>query len=471
MKHTHTFIFRLLGAILTFILLFSFCACRAKQSAPPSPQPDPADTSEKDSNHTSLNTQGASGILSLDINDRGELVVTYTDGSQENLGKVVGNDGKDGSNGIDGKDGTNGVDGANGKDGKNGKDGVDGLDGTLVIESEDSSVAAAAALGMRSAVCIISAFSETDKSAGSGVIYQLDRAEGNAIILTNYHVVYSSISRKISDDISLYLYGSYLLESKKITASYIGGSAEQDIAVLQIRDSDVLRQSSALAVTVADSDALRPGDTAIAIGNPESSGFSVTSGIVSVDAESITLPDSGNTATVIRIDTPVNGGNSGGGLFNSQGELIGIVNAKIIDEEVDNIGFAIPSNIALAVAENLLDNCLNQDSKTLKKYTLGITILLTNAKNVYNSSDGTLSLIETISVNSINSDSHCQGILEKDDVILSFTLNGVTTPITRMHQITSVLLNVREGDTLSVTVLRNGEEKTFSLSTDVSCFS
>lgn len=449
--------------LMITVMIFTFVACDSSDSSSSTTQPSSA-------------PQGTSGILQVDINEKGELIITYTDESEENLGTVVGQDGKDGEDGkdgIDGTDGKDGMDGEDGKDGDPGKDGVDGLNGTLVIENEDKSIAAAAALGLRSAVCIRSDLDDTAAITGAGVIYKLDRAEGNALILTNYHVVFSSTDKKISNNISVYLYGSYM-QGKEISATFVGGSLQNDLAILQIKNSDLLRESCALAVTVADSDAVRIGDTAIAIGNPKSSGFSVTSGIVCVDSEPLGMlaadENTPITITVMRMDTPVNGGNSGGGLFNAKGELIGIVTAKTIETGVENVGYAIPSNLAISAAENLIDNCLDQTNKTLQKYTLNIQVITSDSKSVYNSTDGSLRIVETISVHSILEGSHCQGILKENDSLLSFTHNGTTTPITRQYQIPDVLLDVRTGDSLSVTVLREGQQKTFELSTDAAHF-
>ena len=245
---------------------------------------------------SSCNSSDAVGIASAAINENGELVLTYSDGTEQNLGVVVGKDGADGVNGVDGKDGVNGKDGAN------------GADGSLNITTNGSSIPAASAKGLRSAVSIVCNFQATVQvggwfpgssstttknysSEGSGVIYQMDKSEGDAFIITNYHVVYDASSNTkngISNDISVYLYGSEI-EEKAIEATYVGGSLYYDIAVLRVEDSAILKASSACAVTVADSDEIVVGDSAIAIGNAQGLGISSTSGVVSVDSEHITM--------------------------------------------------------------------------------------------------------------------------------------------------------------------------------------
>ena len=96
------------------------------------------------------------------------------------------------------------------------------------------------------------------------------------------------------------------------------------------------------------------GSSAIAIGNAQGLGISSTSGVVSVDSEYITMTAAdGKTAVafrVMRVDTAINSGNSGGGMYDDNGNLIGIVNAKIVYDGVENIGYAIPSNGAVSVA-------------------------------------------------------------------------------------------------------------------------
>ena len=97
----------------------------------------------------SCNSDDAVGIISAEINEDGELVLVYSDGNEQNLGVVVGKDGENGKDGEDGADGTNG---------QNGINGVDGADGSLIITSDGSSIPAASAKGLRSAVSIVCNF-------------------------------------------------------------------------------------------------------------------------------------------------------------------------------------------------------------------------------------------------------------------------------------------------------------------------
>ena len=164
----------------------------------------------------------------------------------------------------------------------------------------------------------------------------------------------------------------------------MGGSLYYDIAVLRIEDSEILASSSACAVEIADSDEVIVGESAIAIGNAQGYGISVSSGIVSVDSEYITMTAAdGRTSVsfrVMRVDTAVNSGNSGGGLFDSTGKLLGIVNAKIVDDGVENIGYAIPSRVVVSIAENVLDYCYGSETERVQRAFIGVTVNAADSK-------------------------------------------------------------------------------------------
>ena len=408
------------------------------------------------------------GITDAEINGNGELVLTYSDGTEQNLGVVVGKNGEDGD------------------DGKNGSE------GSLTITASGSSIPAASSKGLRSAVRIICNFQATVQqggwypgsshtttkdysSEGSGVIYQMSKSDGDAFIITNYHVVYDSSSNTengVSEDISVYLYGSEI-EEKAIKATYVGGSLYYDIAVLRVEDNEILKESSACAADVADSDKIVVGDTAIAIGNAQGLGISSTSGVVSVDSEHITMTAAdGRTEVsfrVMRVDTAINSGNSGGGLYDDEGRLIGIVNAKIVYDGVENIGYAIPSNVAVSIAENIIDYCYGTDTERVQRALLGITVSTSDSKAVYDSSTGLMRIEETVSVYDVSEGSLADGSLQAEDVLISATVNGNTTEITRQYHIIDMMLDVRVGDVVTLKILRGGEEKTVSITITKGC--
>ncbi len=306
------------------------------------------------------------------------------------------------------------------------------------------------------------------QSAGSGVIYSLDKDNGNAYIITNYHVVYdvnSNDDDKISDNITIYLYGMENEESA-INVDYVGGSMMYDIAVLKVENSDILKNSIATSVTVADSDDVIVGQTAIAVGNPEALGISATSGVVSVDSEYITMTASDDetpvTFRVMRIDTAINGGNSGGGLFNDDGELIGIVNAKVVKSDIDNISYAIPSAIATAVADNIIDN------GSVKLFDLGASVSGTNSKAIYDGELLAVRISEDVSVTSVEAGSIASKMgLSSGDIIKSIRIDEAVN-VDRAYEFVDELLDIRSGDTIAITILRDGEEviKGYSVTDD-----
>ncbi len=304
-------------------------------------------------------------------------------------------------------------------------------------------------------------------SAGSGVIYKINKEKGEAYVITNYHVIYNDkdVYQKdgISKEINLHLYGMEYMTSEKetyaIPAEYLGGSLMYDIAVLKVEASEVLISSNARAVDVANSNDVTVLDTAIAIGNPADKGLSATVGYINVDSEEIVVPfdvdgeTKGVELRVMRTDAAVNSGNSGGGLFNEKGELIGIVNAKSGDTEKENIGYAIPSNVAIAIADNAIDAA----DGSIWRCMLGIDVGVKKYSTEYDKESGKIKKIEQVVVLSVGDSAAVSGLLEVGDVINSISINGKSAQVTRIHHIVDYMLNARVGDTVKFNVTR-GEE-------------
>lgn len=359
-------------------------------------------------------------------------------------------------------------------------EGGDSYNVSIYPEGEDNLLTASHAL--LSTVSVIAAFEEaptgygiTDSekyySAGAGVIYKLDKANGNAYVITNFHVVYdkdSNAQNKISQEINLCLYGQ---ESQDyyIPATFIGGSMNYDIAVLEVKASPVLIASNAIEAKFANSDTVEVLETAIAIGNPKGHGIAATVGHVNVDSEYITMTASDErtevSIRVIRTDAAVNGGNSGGGLFNSRGEVIGIVNAKIVDTEVENFGYAIPSNVAKYIAENILYYCLNTSKECVYRCILGISVTVGEAYAEYDVETGKITKVQLPKVVEITEGSAAEGKFKVDDVIIGMTIDGTEYSVTRQHHIIDNMLNVRPGSTVTFTVKRGGGTETVTVTT------
>lgn len=300
-------------------------------------------------------------------------------------------------------------------------------------------------------------------TAGSGVIYRLDKGRGDAYIITNYHVVYDSESNTrngISNDINLFLYGQET-GAYAIPATYVGGSMNYDLAILKVENSRILAESNAVAVTFENSNEVAVLETAIAVGNPEMEGISATVGHVNVDSEYLSITGADGRTTVemrvMRIDTPVNSGNSGGGLFNAEGNLIGIVNAKISHSSVDNIAYAIPSNIVKYIAENILYYCQDGNEESVYRCIVGITVEAAESYTVYDTDTGRIHKMERVAIKEITRGSIAEGKLAEGDIINSITIDGVTYSVTRIFNVVDSMLNARVGSVVSVNVTRGGE--------------
>ncbi|MGN1235468.1 MAG: S1C family serine protease [Christensenellaceae bacterium] len=312
---------------------------------------------------------------------------------------------------------------------------------------------------------------------GTGLIYQLDG--GNAFILTNYHVVFDAdADSPISEDISCYLYGmEYATDTADYTipCTYVGGSMTYDIAVLAVENSDVLKNSNARAVKIADSNEVTVGEVAYAIGNPELEGVSVTQGVVSVDSESVTTLAADDQTSVtfreLRTDAAINQGNSGGGLFNANGELIGIVHAKSSSEDIDGFGYVIPSNIAKYAADNIIDQWNGSDPVQVKKAALGIMVYVASSSARYDAASGKTYIEETIKADSAVEGGKMASYVQEGDILVSLTVDGDTLVITRQYQSIDKMLTVREGSVVTLRVLRGGEYLDFTVTYEAKDFS
>ena len=183
--------------------------------------------------------------------------------------------------------------------------------------------------------------------AGSGVVLTAD-----GYIVTNYHVVQGAqqITVTLADD------SSY-------TATVVGSDQQSDIALLKIEATGLT------PAVLGDSNSVQVGEVVIAVGNPMGTlGGTVTDGIVSALNRDITVE--GNQMTLMQTSAAISPGNSGGGLFNTNGELIAIVNAKYSDEDAEGLGFAIPVNTVKTVVQDLLEN-----GYVTGRPALGITVI------------------------------------------------------------------------------------------------
>ena len=242
-----------------------------------------------------------------------------------------------------------------------------------------------------------------------------------------------------------------------IKARFVGGSMDYDIAVLEIQGSKILKESLAEEATFGDSNNATVGEKVHVVGNPQGHGMAVSEGVLSVDSEYIgmkSLDGANRTVSyrVMRTDAAVNGGNSGGPLFNSRGELIAIVNAKSIADGVENVGYALPAAQVQGVMENVKNNNGN-----VSRATLGVSVIIADT-TVLMKADGTLLLTEKIQIDSVTKNSAAYGKLLAGDVMKTMILDGVSYPLNRRFYVNDLLLKVQKGDTVSWMIERNGKE-------------
>lgn len=346
----------------------------------------------------------------------------------------------------------------------------------------DSSAALTA--GLRSSVALAVAYDRADASLGSGVIYSLEsNADGGATayVITNYHVVYNnkeSGSDKFGKRYYAYLYGdkydtTNLASESALTATYVGGAMQEDIAVLSVeipQERVSYVQSVCDGVGNRDSDRVNVGERVYAVGNLLGGGISVVSGVVSVEAEYNSFakfdePSESMDIYTMRIDAPVNHGNSGGGLFDSNGRFLGIVNGgreitvKTNDNKDETVavggyGFAIPANRAISVAQNVIDNA-EKNERAAYCGILG-TLVTESSVGEFNSNTQSIDIVEKVVITGVSAGSPFgQDVVGKAIKAAKVTnasgLETVNQTILRRHQVETLLFNLRAGDTLTLT--------------------
>ena len=366
------------------------------------------------------------GIIAASVNAMGHLIITYSDMTTADAGPVGGD-----------------------------------ITVTEGISGEAISYA------LSSTVSIFSKRSTGDYNVGAGVIYKLDKESGAAYVITNNHVLYdATVGKRIADsDISIYLYGKEYPKFA-IKCELVGASVDYDIAVLRIKNSEAIKNSTARPARIADSELISILDPVVAVGNPLGYGISASQGNVNVESENryLSIAASGGEVfmRVIRFDASINKGNSGGGLYNESGELIGIVTAR--ESEATNLSFAVPSNVAVSVADNIIHYCLATQQTNGRVVKLGIGLEVIDATVKYDPLTEKSAKIETVAVKSVESGSLAERAgISVGDIVKSVSLNGRGTVVTRVYHAPEVNIRAREGDVIVYNILRGGEEIQISI--------
>ena len=284
-------------------------------------------------------------------------------------------------------------------------------------------------------------FSNTTER-GSGTIYKLDKTTGVAYIITCNHVVSSARNNAF-----VLLYDA----DDPVYASVVGYSSSYDVAVLEVQD-DSLKTTMCTETTVADSAFIAEGQTAIAIGNPLSGGFNASTGIISKTLTSYTT--SSGAKRGIQIDTPVNSGNSGGGLFDKNGNFIGVVQSKNDASTTDNIAFAVPANIAVSITNNIVEG------RNLAYASIGYTVY---TETIVKLIDGQYYKMSNVYVDSVLSADAISAGLAHGDKIISISYHGKTKEVISDFSYEEIKFDLIVGDVLEYRVQRGNDIITLRL--------
>ena len=275
--------------------------------------------------------------------------------------------------------------------------------------------------------------SSTATATGSGIIISED-----GYILTNNHVVSSSESEayyQVSEATKVTV--TLFNDDTEYEATIVGTDEETDLAVIKI-DATGLTPAE-----FADSDSIKVGEFAMAVGSPLGLQSTITCGVVSAVNREVTDTD-GKTYTLIQTDAAINSGNSGGALVNSEGKVIGVNTLKLTGDDVEGMGFAIPINSTTDITSQLI-----QYSKVRRPY-IGVTGMDLDAETARRNN-----LVEGIYVKDVVTFSAAEkGGMKIGDVIVKADGTDVKT----MDELNAIKNSHNIGDEMKITVNRDGQE-------------
>ena len=283
-------------------------------------------------------------------------------------------------------------------------------------------------------------------STGSGFVYKVDNNYG--YILTNQHVVSGSSAVKVVPNDS----------TDEIEGKVLGGDEYLDLAVIRIEKKYVKDIAE-----IGSSEKLKLGDAIFTIGAPMGVDYkgSVTSGVLSGKDRMVSVSISNTTTNdwvmrVLQIDASINPGNSGGPLLNVNGEVIGVCSMKLVDNQIEGMGFAIPIEYAMNHIESL------ENGKKIEWPVLGIAMINVSDKSSLYRNNITVdkNITEGVVIASVSKGSAADKAgLEQGDVIIKIDDNKVTDSAYLRYQ----LYQHSAGETMKATIIRNGHEKTINI--------
>ncbi len=308
----------------------------------------------------------------------------------------------------------------------------------ISVNEKASSIAQAVSLkcsksvvGIRTTTSVISFFGNTSESTGegSGVIYTAD-----GFIITNYHVIENAVTSTAGSKIEVFLDNA---NTKPYAASVVGYNISCDLAVLKINANGLSKAD------IGNSSNLKVGQYAVTIGAPGGLEFmgSVTYGIISGLNRVVS---SNSTVGLIQTDAAINPGNSGGALLDENGKLIGINSSKIVSEEFEGMGFAIPVNSVVEICNGIITN------KDKSEPYVGITISDKYTSDVLSAYGYPVGAV-VLSVADGSEADKCG--IQKGDIITEF--NG--TKITEYNVFGEVLSKCTPDTTVTIKIYRSGK--------------
>lgn len=282
-------------------------------------------------------------------------------------------------------------------------------------------------------------FSSEAQSSGSGII--IGENDSELLIVSNYHVVQDADTLKVQ-----------FINDSVVDAQVKGSDSNMDLAVIAVSldDLDSATKDAISIAKMGDSESLKVGEPAIAIGNALGYGQSVTTGVISALDRQIEISEDGSTSgELIQTDAAINPGNSGGALLNVKGEVIGINSNKIGGSAIEGMGYAIPISSAEPIIENLMTRETKSKVDVEKKGYLGISGI-----NVTNDVSQMYGMPEGVYVTQVydGTAAAAAGMLN-GDIIIGFEGSTVGS----MEDLQGYLEYYEVGESVEVTIMRASE--------------
>ena len=279
-------------------------------------------------------------------------------------------------------------------------------------------------------------YSQDETASGSGII--IGENEQELLIVTNNHVV----------DSTEQLYVQFI-DGETVEAQVKGTDASADLAVVAVK-LDTIADSTKQEICIArmgDSDSLKIGEPAIAIGNALGYGQSVTTGVISALNRKIESSNSEEGTSLIQTDAAINPGNSGGALLNMRGEVIGINSNKIGGSSIEGMGYAIPISTARPIIEDLMERQTRTKYSEEERGYLGISCI-----NVTSDLSETFSMPQGIFVAQVDSGTGAEAAgLVRGNIVVAF--DGVT--VQNQEELTKQMQYYKAGESVEITIMVN----------------